>query len=346
MKYFILIINFIFCQNILDRLIVPIYYQATLSTGYDSNILSYSKKEMENIVIGNTQIKDIKYYDSDYYKPGFKLIYSPVLLNQYETNLIIHIKNNFYRYFPLKNSLYFSGKFEMKFGSFHWLKIAYSFSPYNYLKRYQDIDDLSKDYFDCTYSNSIKLISYSVPLNNNLWTRINWQISDYFYNEHFTEFDTKQNEFNWFISHRFNSNLKLGANIGIGDGHNLSYSSGLISTENDRSYRTAKAKLSFSNYNMEYLNSEKFYISYALDYRKYLNESMEDPLHSGRIHYNHMIYSSLTKNINSNLKIIGYIKFSYRQTLSDYKWVEEIKSFERSEFGLNFIWNGVYDIYH
>ena len=54
MRYLILfsIINFVFSQDILDRLIVPIYYQFNFSTGYDSNIFSFSPEEMNNVEMG------------------------------------------------------------------------------------------------------------------------------------------------------------------------------------------------------------------------------------------------------------------------------------------------------
>jgi hypothetical protein len=347
MRYliFISIINFLFTQEILDRLIVPIYYQFNFSSGYDSNIFSYSNKEIENKEVGSGTLGKIKYYDSDYHSPQFKLIYSPVLLDQYETNFIIQLKNKIYRTYSLKNTISTSSKFEIKFGSYHWLKIGYMFSPNNYVKRFQDVDISSNEYFDCEYSQSKGFISYSVPLNKKNWTRISWEISDYFYNPHFTEFDTRSHEFNWYLSHKLNKKVRYGMTVGIGDGNNISFANGLISTEQDRSFRTAHLKFSRSQYGFKLLGISKLYSSYSLDYRSYLNEFIDDPLHSGRIHYDHQIYTSITKKINSNLSMNGFVKYRFRQTFSEFQWVEDLKSFNKVDFGIKLTWKGVYDIY-
>ena len=87
----LLILTFIgslFSQEILDRLVVPIYYQLNFSSGYDSNIFSFSERDLDKKEYGSNSLGKIKYYDSDYYRPTFKLIYSPVLLDEYETNFI------------------------------------------------------------------------------------------------------------------------------------------------------------------------------------------------------------------------------------------------------------------
>jgi len=341
----ILLSQFLLGQNFVDRLVVPIYYQFNFATGYDSNVFSFSKSDLQTKTLGSNSLGEIKYYDSDYYKPQLKIIYSPVLLDQYETNFIFQLRSKIVRSFIQKNTISTSGKFEIKFGSYHWLKTGYSFTPENYLKRYQDADIFSNQYFDCTYSKASGFISYSVPINKKNWTRISWEISSEYYNSNFTEFDTEIHNFSWYLSHKFNSKLSYGLKIGIGDGNNISYYSGLNSTFQDRSYRTASIKISRSLKHIKFLKSDKFYISYSLDNRKYLNESIDDPLHSGRIHFDHQIYTSLTKKINSNFKINGYIKMRYRQTLSQFQWVEDIKSFYKTEFGIKLTWNGVYDIY-
>lgn len=338
-------ISTLFCQEFLDRLIVPIYYQANIATGYDSNIFSYSKRDLEKKEIGSNSLGEIKYFDSDYYRPNFKLIYSPILLDEYETNFVFDFKTKVYRTFSSKNMVSFATKFEIKFGSYHWLKLGYSFSPENYLRRFQDLDVFSDEYFDCTYSRSRGFLSYSVLLTKKTWSRITWEISDYFYNEHFTEFDTRVHEFNWYFSHKWKKNIRYGLNIGMGDGTNISYADGLISTVHNRSFRSGNVKLSRSQYNLEILNIDKIYFSLSTDYRFFLSESINDPLHSGRSHYEYQFYSSITKKINSKVSINGFVKLRKRHTISQFEWVQGLKTFSKFETGFKINFNGIYDIY-
>lgn len=338
-------IGSLFSQEVLDRLVVPIYYQINFSSGYDSNIFSFSERDLDQKEYGSNSLGKIKYYDSDYYRPTFKLIYSPVLLDEYETNFIFNFQKKLYRTFHQKNTFSTNSKFEIKFGSYHWLKLGYNYSPNNYLRRFQDLDVFSEDYFDCTYSNSKGYISYSVPITKKTWTRVIWEISDYFYNEHFTEFDTRVHEFNWFFSHKWDKNVRYSLNIGVGDGHNFTYSNGLFSTEHNRSFRSGNLKISRSRYNIKSLNLDKFYISFSTDYRNYLSESIDDPLHSGRFHYDYQLYSSITKKLNSNYSLNLFMKLRKRHTISEFEWVHDLKSFNKFEMGVKFTFNGVYDIY-
>ena len=79
----------------------------------------------------------------------------------------------------------------------------------------------------------------------------------------------------------------------MGDGANISYADGLISTAQNRSFRSGNIKLSRSQYNLDILNIDKIYLSFSTDYRNFLSESIDDPLHSGRSHYDYQIYSSI-----------------------------------------------------
>ena len=344
----LLILTFIgslFSQEVLDRLVVPIYYQINFSSGYDSNIFSFSERDLDKKEYGTNSLGKIKYYDSDYYRPTFKLIYSPVLLDEYETNFIFNFQKKLYRTFHQKNTFSTNSKFEIKFGSYHWLKMGYNYSPHNYLRRFQDLDVFSNDYFDCTYSNSKGYISYSVPITKKTWTRVIWEISDYFYNEHFTEFDTRVHEFNWFFSHKWDKNVRYSLNIGLGDGHNFTYSNGLFSTLHNRSFRSGNFKISRSRYNIKSFNLDKFYISFSTDNRNYLSEAIDDPLHSGRFHYDYQLYSSITKRLNSNYSLNLFMKLRKRHTISEFELVQDLKSFNKFEIGVKFTFNGVYDIY-
>tara|TARA_B100001029_G_C15063025_1_gene460347 strand:- start:5404 stop:6450 length:1047 start_codon:yes stop_codon:yes gene_type:complete len=347
MNKFVLFVflSFIFCQDLLDRLIVPIYYQINFSTGYDSNILLFSERDIELKEIGDNSLGKIKYYDSDYYRPTFKIIYSPVLLNEYETNFIFNFQNKFYRTFNQKNTFSTNSKFEIKFGSYHWLKFGYNFSPKNYLRRYQDLDVFGGKYFDCLYSYSRGYISYSIPITKKTWTRVTWKISNYYYNEHFTEFDTQYNEFNLYFSNKWNKNVRYSLNLGIGEGNNISYGDGLLSTGHNRSFQTGNIKISRSRYNIKVLKLDKFHISFSTDFRNYLSEAIDDPLHSGRFHYDYQIYTSITKKLNSNYSLNLFIKQRKRNTISGYDWVQDLKSFNKFEVGMKFTYNGIYDIY-
>ena len=95
----IFISQFIMSQNFVDRLVVPIYYQFNFTTGYDSNIFSFSERDLLTNTLGSNSLGEIKYYDSDFYKPQIKIIYSPVLLDHYETNFIFQIRNKLVRSF-------------------------------------------------------------------------------------------------------------------------------------------------------------------------------------------------------------------------------------------------------
>ena len=342
---FVIFINSNFTQELLDRLIVPIDYQINFSTGYDSNLFLFSNDFQSNKVVESQILDDIKFYDSDYYKTNIKLIYSPVISYQGETNFILKVQNKIYRTFHKKNTLSTNLKFEKKFSSYNWLKAGYYFSPHNYLRRYKDLDLHSEDYFDCTYSNSKLFLSYSFPLTKNTWSRLTWSSSKLYYNKHFAEFDTHTNNFKWYFSHKLNKKVNYSMNIGYEIGNNISFEDGLPSTEINRSYESKFLKISRSHYNINSININKLYVSFSTDLRNYISESLYDPLHNGRYHFDYQLYVSIRKRIKSSFSTNLFFKFRKRQTISEFEWVQDLKSFNKFEMGVKFTFNGVYDIY-
>ena len=122
MKYILLIIyiSINFSQTILDRLIVPMYFESEFSCGYDDNYLKLSNPEQQNDL--KYRLGDSDKIDSYIGKSKIKLLYIPYIFNNHETKFD----------FAISNSRYFSS--DLKSYSNYYFKLSQHLAPYTWIK--------------------------------------------------------------------------------------------------------------------------------------------------------------------------------------------------------------------
>ena len=92
MRYILLVIylSISFSQSILDRLVVPMYFESEFSYGYDDNYLKLSEPEQINNL--EYRLGDSNQIDSYVYKSKIKLLYMPYIFHNHETKFILQLQ--------------------------------------------------------------------------------------------------------------------------------------------------------------------------------------------------------------------------------------------------------------
>ena len=68
-------------------------------------------------------------------------------------------------------------------------------------------------------------------------------------------------------------------------------------------------------------------MEYGFNLRSYLSEGESDPLHAGRSHFEHIFLVSFLKELRNDITLELKYKVRYRQTNSEFEWVESLKTF-------------------
>ena len=323
----------------MNRLKVPIYYTSSFSIGYDSNLFRLSDLDLE--VDNNNTIINSDTFDSGYITPKLQVSYSPYLLNGIKTEFNVSFSRNHYFSSEEKSYNTFSSDLGLKLGSYQWIKISHRFTPKYYLRNYFDHD---YSYFDnkvCTFSIENLSMSYSHPITNRSWSRVKISQTNFLYNSHFTEYDTRISLIE--LRHYFKL-LKFSNNVwySYSNGNNISYDSGYFSTSVDRSYYEHNIGLSGKIKGKDIIKSNSihyFGFSLILKNRIYKSETeIEDVIdswqyesHNGREHIETNISFWIDAKINN--QITNQIKFKYRirDVESDYTWITDYKNFNKYE---------------
>ena len=328
LRLFIILFSFLFSLDnipIKNRLLVPIYIKYGIAIGYNDNVFKFSESEKDNLESYN-YMGPSSTYDSSILRPDIRLLYSPYIFRGKITNFILYSNFSNYNNIKDKSNRYYSLRFEYKIDSYNWFKIGYKNSQNNFLRYYIDNDIPEENYSKCDYDSESIFGSYSINLNKYGWVQFQIKKTNHFYNPNFTEFDVGISEFEAKHNYRYNS-YSLGFIISALSANNNTYNSGLNTTFFDRSYNgtTLGFYISEKLKNM-FLKSWKF--GYEYNTRTYLSESALDPLHSGRSHSDYLFYISILKEFEYNVNLELKYRMRYRDTKSNFDWVESLKSFK------------------
>ena len=344
----IIIQSFGICQTIMQRLFVPVYLQTSLSLGYDNNFMRLSDKEIRE--------DDIRVYgvsktlDSPILKPAVKLIYSPAIIDGKTTNIITSVSYSHFSQSVQKSYLITSLSLELKLRSYSWLKVGIRDIPKYYLRNYHDRDLSNIDYFNCTFSSQGYYASYSLPIKrfDRTWMKVYADYTKEYYNPHFTEFDLDKYMFQFDLNHRTRRNNKMKLSIAHGVAKNISYGSNLPSTGFDRSYIFDKVRGEFV-YNTRRINKiDDIGISVQLEQRYYNLLSEKYSFDNWKYYLDGRVKFWVDWDIVDDIGFKTYYQFRWRdastEIYGDFEWVEDIKSYSKHEFWLEFSYKFLTDI--
>ena len=343
--------SYLISQSFLDRLNVPIYISSSMSTGYDSNIFRLSNFEREFEYQNQILIINANTLDDGYLNPKISINYSPYLINEIKTQFNFSFSKT--HYFGTEDKSYniIFSELAIKLGSYRWLKFAHRYLPKYYLRNYIDHDLSEGEYSACFFSSESFGVSFSNPIVKKIWSRGKYTRTNLYYNIDFTEYDTEIDQ----VELRLNSSyFKMNSSfwLSYAKGNNISYSSGYISSMYDRSYKEYVFGFS-SNKRIKSLSFlDRIGMSSVIKSRAYNEESVSDPIHSGRKHLEYNLSLWFEQKLNSSLSHQFRMKYRDRDVFSNFNVnyfggtdtahevdITDLKSFEKFEFIYKIVFN-------
>ncbi len=336
----ILFIIFLFsvlnAHSLINGLKVPIYYTSSFSIGYDSNIFRLSDLNLQTDNTSN--IINSSTFDSGYINPKLHINYNPFLISNIKTEFDFSFSRNHYFSSSEKSYNVFYSQLGLKFAPYQSIKISHRLIPKYYLRNYIDHDYSVFENQVCTFSIESFSISYSHPIAKKKWAKFKLSQTNYLYNSHFTEFDTRilQMEAKYYFRLlRYSNSIWYS----FSDGDNITHDSNYYSTSINRSYGEHNLGLSLKkkirktdlidNFGLSFMFENRYYRSKDEDALTF--NSWESSLHNGRKHNEFNFSFWIDKKINNKLNNQIKIKYRGRNIESDYYWVSDYKEFNKYE---------------
>ena len=338
----------LFSQSLMNRLRVPITINGKIGIGYDNNFLRLSDKEIQN--------DNVKHYgitstiDSPVIKPMGKIIYSPVLSDKYKTNIVSSLSYSHFIQAEQKSYLISKISIGVKLKPYSWLKIGMRDIPQYYLRKYRDRDVSPVNYYNCSFSSRKYFGSYSIPLKwqRNTWIRFYTDFTQEYYNSHFTEFDLKKYMLQFDLNYQTKKRHKFKLTAGHGNAKNISYKSNLVSTLFDRSYVFDKIRTTFIYNDRKWKEISKVGISIFLEQRYYELVSDQFTFDNWKYYLDGRTTVWMDWDIINNIGCKTSFQYRWRnadsQLFGDFEWVEDLKSYAKHEFWLEFSYEFLSDI--
>ncbi len=340
--------SLLYSQSLINRLRVPITITGKMSIGYDNNFLRLSEKEIREDDVTEYGISST--LDSPILKPTVKLIYSPAIIDGKTINIITSASYSHFSQAVHKSYIIMNFSLELKLRSYSWLKIGIRDIPKYYLRNYHDRDLSKIDYFNCTFSSQGYFASFSQPIKwiHKTWIKIYINYIKEYYNPHFTEFDLEKYIVQFDLNHRTRRKNKIKLSLAHGVAQNISYGSNLPSTGFDRSYIVDKVR-GEAVYNIRQLKAiDDAGISVQLEQRYYNLLSEKYSFDNWKYYLDGRAKVWVDWNIIDDFGFKTYYQFRWRdastQIYGDFDWVEDIKSYSKHEFWLEFSYEFVSDI--
>ena len=321
----------VYASSFVNGFKVPVYLTTSMRFGYDSNLLNLSDSEKSRDDV-NLILQNADTFDSAFLRSDLMIKYIPRIIGNHKTKFILNVAQTKYHQNSDKSYNSFSLSATQHCKSYHWLKFRYSFLPSFYIRPYHDIDTFSTDFSSCEFSSEDIRMVYSVPVYDKTSIKIRLGKSKLYYNKHFTEFDTDITNFRATLSlYKFKPiKLVFWGELGFGD--NISYLSGIASTEFDRSYE-------YNQFGGDVEWSPKSIIesvglSIIVHQRYYLTEDEDDPLHSGRKHEDTKTKVWIKKDVTNKLELNLSVLHRRKTTFSKFSWIQDLKSYNKFEIWL------------
>ena len=347
-SWILLIGSFLFSQDMMSRLKVPIKIKTSIGFGYDNNFLRLSEQEIIEEDVTDYGITST--LDSPIFKPAIKMIYSPAFINGQNTNIVTSISYSYFSQAVQKSYLITNLSLELKFRSYSWLKIGIRDIPKYYLRSYHDWDLSNIDYFDCTFSSQRYFVSYSLPVTwiRKTWIKIYTDYTKEYYNPNFTEFDLDKYMIQFDLNHRTRKKHSVKLSVSHGSAENISYGSYLPSASIDRSYIFDRLWTVFIYKTKSNKIIEQLGISLFLEQRYYELESSTYSFDNWKFYMDGRAKVWINWDILNNVGIKTWYQYRWRnadtQIYSDFEWVEDIKSYTKHAMWLELSYEFVSDI--
>jgi hypothetical protein len=327
------------------------------STLYDDNILKYSDKYIDRFINGqDTGRFHIESYDDIIFNETAELAASYKIIKNLKTRFNANIYSNIYALNGIKNWYYVSFGVQQYLTKKASFKFTYTYIPRYYVRHFRDDDWVEvygytpETFVQFAYAKD----NYAFWIQNTFFknTRIKlaFDLSQYYHNQHYTEYDCKNYIFGIAVFQPLHERLKLQL------GYEYEYSDAKGYDEVGETKATADdADATYKEYGFELgltwqlpdIKKKENEIDFKLGYqnRIYLSEHYleEDREHTGRVDDNVQVALTYDINISKAFTLGAYYKFMMRNSNSDSEinnlYLAAEKEYNQNQYGLQVTYN-------
>jgi len=327
-----------FGADLFDYLIPTFNGSINIRNGYDSNVLRLSQQEQQETAVDPRSLGSMSTFDSHYWRIGGS-INANYRLSGRNQSLTFRWTPGYTNYTHSPEKKYSSSSFEVDYswGSYRHLKFKITRLNDYHLRTYVNRDISSSLLANCNFSDADHSLQVTLPAIRRSYFAILSGFLQRYYELPFTEFDLNIYYGGIRFSQSLNRWLRYSAELKSGQADNISFKNTAQASQMDRSYRFIEFYFPVRMKNLiPYINETG--ISWRGENRYYLFEDISDPLHSGRSHFDLKTDVWLKKDISDNLAISWKLRYRFRNTRSDFDWVQELKSFTQIQTWFDLTW--------
>ncbi len=327
-----------------------------MSTIYDNNILRYSDQYLKRFIYRQDSGRfHINTYDDIILAPALKIYFSFDIFKKNKTLLSGDFRRKQYLVNNIKSWNYFNIGIKQEFARKGSFKLFYSYIPDFYVRHFRDKEwvkiygftPVTFQPFSFQKENLGTWIQYRVFIHTII--RLSFLHSNYYYNSHFTEYNSKNNLYGIKIKQTVNKNLRMEASYyyvhSKAKGYDASYQTPASSYGPDASFTEHRFFLSAS-YKLPRINKYSHYLEILGDFRKRYFSSANylelDPLHAGRIDNIFMSGLKYKISLNKSLQLSAFCYWFGRKTTTlaeqNKEYVSNEKDYSQYQTGMTLVY--------
>lgn len=327
--------------------------ELSLKSGYDNNALRYSEKYLQRFKNNEDEGRfHIKKYDDIVFDYTARITYSNRFFKNLLSVLSARVDYNQYTFNPIKTWYQFDLMYQQYFTQKTSLMFSYSYLPEFYISHFRDNDWVNlygyvpSTFQPFTYSKN----DFSIWLQHNFSAstkvRVYCSLTNYYYNKHFTEYDSDNYMAGARIFHDVSSKVSVDAGYKFlrsnAKGYDEPGESKLSSDDADATYNEHNILFGLS-YQMPKLFrlKNKLNLSFDIYRRYYLTDKtvQEDQLHSGRNDINYRIGVKYDFDLLNNLNVGLYMNYAYRDAegsnVLNNEFISDEKDYNQTQIGVS-----------
>jgi hypothetical protein len=331
--------------------------QLSFATIYDNNILKYSKKYLERFLHREDEGRfHIKTYDDVIFYQSLQLSSTYRIFGNLKSKINLDFSNYLYTVNSIKNWYYVSLGFQQYLTKRASLKIFYSYIPDYYVRHYRDDDWVGiYGYTPVTFMPfGYSKDNFGFWIQNTFFrdTRIKLALdySRYFYNKHYTEYDSRNLMYTINLSQGVSKNLELEAGYHYitsdAKGYDEPGENKDNSNDSDASYaedgfhfgitwELPRIKKLDHNLDAQFEFQRRYFSS-----KHYLEL---DPEHAGRVDNNFEMNVTYAIKLNKSWELSAFYNFYFRDTytsaVENREFLSAEKDYNQSQIGLEVTYN-------
>lgn len=315
-------------------------------SNYDDNILRYSDRDLDNFK-NRTEINPSKLTTFDDWKNDFRLKFYLDGPRFFGNELKIRYFGKFSHFFNNPFNNYSSHTFilDQKISDKFSVDLKYFILADYYLREYRDRD--LNEYQSCTFDNHQARLGIDYRLTKNMSFTLQGQFDQIYYNQYFTEYDSENLSYFAIFNQRIGRDLRFSLSAGFTAADNIGYVPATVTVYdplNDDDTEYGEGSCEEETYQAEIrwrmrklLGKDSWFsLEYKLRHRIYTTDNLlaDDPFHAGRMDNRHRIVFTFDRPLLPRLD--GNFTFTreWRNTASDYRLTEEVKSFSQNVIAL------------